>query len=80
METKLWVVYIQDLGYEPSTGVLGVVSDLDTFKKMAKETYGVDNPIKDEYGRGSLHYEYSVQRSEKYSDHYALVAEPTKML
>ena len=55
--------------------------DLEVFKKLAKEKYGIINkPIENEYGRGSLHYEYSVKKSEKYSEYYHLVAEPKKLI
>ena len=80
-EKQLWVVYIEDKGYEGSTSIEGVVCDLEVFKKMAKEKYGVVNePIENEYGRGSLHYEYVVKKSEKYSEYYHLVAEPKKLI
>lgn len=80
-EKQLWVVYIEDKGYEGSTSIEGVVFDLEAFKKLAKEKYGVVNePIENEYGKGSLHYEYSVKKSEKYSEYYHLVAEPKKQI
>mgnify|MGYP001415208655 FL=1 len=80
-EQQLWVVYIEDKGYEQSTSIECVVSDLEVFKKLAKEKYGIINkPIENEYGRGSLHYEYSVKKSEKYSEYYHLVAEPKKLI
>jgi hypothetical protein len=80
-EKQLWVVYVEDKEYEGSTSIEGVVSDLDVFKKLAKEKYGIMNePIENEYGRGSLHYEYSVKKSEKYSEYYHLVAEPKKQI
>lgn len=80
-EQQLWVVYVEDRGYEGVTSIEGVVSDLESFKKIAKEKYGVvAEPIENEYGRGSLHYEYSVKKSEKYSEYYHLVAEPKKLI
>lgn len=87
-EKQLWVVYIEDKAYrekafqlEGSTSIEGVVFDLEAFKKLAKEKYGIVNePIENEYGRGSLHYEYSVKKSEKYSEYYHLVAEPKKQI
>jgi dTDP-4-dehydrorhamnose 3,5-epimerase len=36
-EKQLWVVYVEDKEYEGSTSIEGVVSDLDVFKKLAKE-------------------------------------------
>lgn len=39
-----------------------------------------NEPIEDDYLRGSLHYEYYVKKSYKYSEYYHLVAEPTKLL
>ena len=38
-EQQLWVVYIEDKGYEQSTSIECVVSDLEVFKKLAKEKY-----------------------------------------
>ena len=73
----LWVVYIKDNAYEGSTSIIGVVYDLEKFKKLAKEEYGImGEPEEDYYGRGSLHYEYSIKKSEKYSEYYDLIAEP----
>lgn len=80
-QQQLWVVYIEEKGYGRSTSIECVVSDLEVFKKLAKEKYGIINkPIENEYGRGSLHYEYSVKKSEKYSEYYHLVAEPKKLI
>jgi hypothetical protein len=78
---QLWVVYIEDKGYEGSTTIVGIVSNLEAFNKVAKEKYGIVNePIENEYGRGSLHYEYSVKKSDKYSEYYHLVAEPHNII
>ena len=44
------------------------------------KSYHINKPIENEYGRGSLHYEYSVKKSEKYSEYYHLVAEPKKLI
>ena len=77
---QMWVVYVVGQWYEPSTTIIGIVSDLDVFKKYAKDTHGVDNYISDYYGSGSLHCEYSVKLHERFSEYYHVVAEPTKLL
>ncbi len=42
-DNQLWVVYIQDKDYEGSTTIVGIVSNLESFKKVAKEKYGIIN-------------------------------------
>lgn len=42
-EQQLWVVYVEDKGYEGATSIEGVVSDLEVFKKLAKKKYGIAN-------------------------------------
>lgn len=76
-EQQLWIVYVEDQDFEGSISILCVVSDLETFKKYAKEKFEIQSePIENYYGTGSLHYEYSVKKSEKLSEYYHLVAEP----
>jgi hypothetical protein len=72
----LWVVYLRDEGYEGDSDILGVVDSLEKFKEYAVSKGITSDPIEDYFGRGSLHYEYSVKKSEKYSEYYSLVAEP----
>jgi hypothetical protein len=80
---KIYVVYVEDKDYEGSTTIRGLVRDLDTFREWVEKTYGKDAlkyEEKDSYGRGSLHFEYSVKKSEKYSEYYHIVAEPISFI
>lgn len=76
-----WIVYLEQQGYESTKSILGLVCDLEVFKQLAKNKYGITSePIEDDYLRGSLHYEYSIKKSDKYSEYYHLVAEPTQLV
>lgn len=81
METKFWVIYVELQDYGSSKDIIGIITDLKVFKKLAKEKYGIKTqPKKDYYGNGSLYYEYSVKRLEKYTEYYHLIAEPVKQI
>lgn len=80
-QKQQWFVYIEDKDYEGSTSVLGIVNELEAFVKFAKDKLGiVKNPIKDDYGRGSLHFEFTVKKPSNYEGYYHLVAEPAKLI
>lgn len=80
LSEKFWIVSINSVDENYLTNI-GIVNDLEVFKRMAKEQYDIETePIKDEFGRGSLHYEYSIKRSERFTVFYELIAEPTNIL
>lgn len=78
---QFWVVYVKDNDYEGTTNQEGIVTNLEDFAKLAKEKFGIESePIMDFYGRGSMHYDYSVPKGVKYKENYSLVAEPAKLI
>jgi hypothetical protein len=82
METKqMWVVFLEHKDYEGATTIVGIAQDLKAFKELARVKFGITSePIENIYGRGSLHYEYSVEKYGKFSEYYHLVAEPAKVV
>lgn len=78
---QFWVIYLKRNDYDGETTQEGIVTNLEDFAKLAKEKYGIESePIMDYYGRGSMHYEYSVQKGVSYTEYYYLVAEPSKLI
>jgi hypothetical protein len=71
---QLWVVYNVNVEFGDNR-ILGVVDSLDKFKDHAKALGITSEPILDEFGTGSMHYEYIVNKGI-YAEYYMLVAEP----
>ena len=62
---QAWVVYLI-IGQEDSTfNIVGIVYDLNDFIKLAAEKYGITHePVRNYFGSGSLHYEYSILKGK----------------
>jgi len=81
MEKQLWVIFLENTDYEGTTTIVGVTYSLEAFKKLATVKFGITSePKENEYGRGSLHYHYSVEKSKMFFEHYNLVAEPAMVI
>ena len=71
------VVYIEPQDREMKSTIMGLVESIEEFSEFMQSQHQLpkESMILDEYGRGSAHYETSVERG-KYKEYFNFVAQP----